>query len=94
MLNIPSKEEILFYKRFFEAKIITKKYSGCIIPCNALIYTEEGQAGVLCKGGKRVIFKPVDIIGLVKEEAAVKGLGDGEEIILNSEMAKIGQRLY
>lgn len=94
LLNVSSKEEILITKRYFEAEILLNSFQGYIIPETALIQDEEGREGVLARGSRRLVFKPVEVAGLANGQAAVHGLGEWDEIILNPQQAYAGQKLF
>ncbi|MCK8817717.1 hypothetical protein MWH28_10130 [Natroniella sulfidigena] len=66
-----------------EVKIIRENYSGIVVPTSALI-EEEGTIGVMISSYTNKYFKEVEVVGKVGDQAVVKGIGPGVEVVLTN----------
>ncbi|MGI9951130.1 HlyD family efflux transporter periplasmic adaptor subunit [Moorellaceae bacterium AZ2] len=62
---------------------VVEKYSGVLVPRTAVVTLEDGSTGVYRLVGREVKFQQVEVVGVVDERAAVQGLKEGSEVVVN-----------
>lgn len=82
----------LVHQRRLDLSYITERYTGVVVPISSLV-ERNGEMGVYVLNMGQVVWKRVEVAGRVAEEAAVRGLNTGTEIIINANLAKEGQFL-
>ena len=87
----PGSYDLLTENRYFDAEAIITEYSGIIIPLSAIIEDNEGIKGVYQKYRGNLEFCPVEIIGIIGDQAAVIGVDPLKEIVTNPNQAAISQ---
>ncbi|GFN24061.1 HlyD family efflux transporter periplasmic adaptor subunit [Thermanaeromonas sp. C210] len=71
------------HRRVVTVEAIAESYDGVVVPQTALVTLEDGSVGVYCLVGREAKFQQVEIVGAVEERAAVRGLKEGSEVVVN-----------
>ena len=74
--------------RFLEMRIKSKKGDGVIVPVSALV-EEDNQKGVYVMSVVSPVFKKVDVVAVVDDQAAVQGISPGTEVVKNPSIARL-----
>lgn len=94
LLTVSSGEEYLRSAGYFAGTVIMASYSGQIIPKTALIGDDEGNYSVLRRGAAKIEQAAVEFVGIVGEQAVVRGLGAHDLVIANPRHAAAGDKIY
>jgi len=80
------------YEKTARIWMITKRYSGIIIPVKSLL-EKNGQTGVLIVRKTFAQFCPVDVLMIKREQAVVRGIQETDEIVLRPMKLLEGRRV-
>jgi hypothetical protein len=80
------------YVRASHASLITRREQGVIVPVKSLI-DKNGQIGVLLVQKTYAVFHPVEVRMIRGDQAAVQGISETSEIVLNGMRFFEGRRV-
>jgi len=92
LADISSEESYFLNNRYFDVSLITKSYSGIVVPSSAII-EKEGKQGVYIRSKNILKFQEVEVTGIIGKEAVVKGVDAGTDVVKNASVAKEGRRV-
>ncbi len=93
ILDTSLDEATLINLRFFEATLSLRQLNGTIIPKSALTKDAEGKDGVYYKVKNVLRFLPVELKGVIGDEAVVNGLDNVLEVAADASGLKEGQHV-
>lgn len=91
-------KELALANRKLELEIIKNKYEGYVVPKDSLVI-QDGKKGVYLVYKQVVRWVPVELVGTVGDEVAIKNvpdrtsLSENMQIIVNHGLVKEGQRV-
>lgn len=93
LLTETSSEESYFLNnRYFAVSLITKSYSGVVVPASAIV-EKDGIQGVYIRNKNILKFQEVEVKGVIGKKAVVKGVEAGTDVVENAGIAKEGRRV-
>lgn len=84
---------LLHGDKVINASLITDVYEGVVVPVSALC-ERKGRQGIFVMKKTTAVFSPVTVEGKNSEQAVVKGIEPGSEVILTPRLIEDGQELY
>ncbi|NPV26616.1 MAG: hypothetical protein HPY81_03975 [Firmicutes bacterium] len=82
----------LIHQRRVKLSYISERFTGVIVPTTALVERDD-ESGVYILYKGRVVWKRVEVVGKLGQEAAIRGINPGTEIVKNANLATEGQIL-
>lgn len=83
IMNITSGSDYLTENRYFQADAVINRYSGMIIPSNAIIQDNLGKSGIYKEKSGEFTFCPVVVEGTAEGQSAVSGIAITDKILIN-----------
>lgn len=74
-------------ERIFDFRMTNRKYEGIIVSIRALVQKDR-NLGVLLVSPAGIRFHKVIVIGIQGNQAAIRGIDPGSEIVLNPDLAR------
>lgn len=75
LLGVRNLPESMYTQRRVPVRIISQQYAGLIVPTSALV-EKEGQKGVYVVYKQSVLWQPVEVRGIIGEQAAIRAPKD------------------
>lgn len=98
LLSVRNLPESMYTSRHVPVRIISSQYAGYIIPTAALV-DKDGQKGVYVVYKKTVLWQPVEVRGIIGDQAAIRAPKDklntkvtaNATVVTNPQYVKEGQ---
>lgn len=90
--EISSEESYFLNNRYFNVFLITRSYSGVVVPASAIV-EKDGKQGVYIRSKNILKFQEAEVKGVIGKEAVVEGVEAGTDVVKNASVAKEGRRV-
>ena len=92
LLLVAVKADDLLLGRYFQVTLSGEKVSGVIVPREAIVVDDQGITGLFYRQKNTIRFRPVEVLGLMGENAAISGVSAGTEVVTTPKYVKDGSR--